>query len=139
MIELTRTTTDHRGPYQVAGPAIIFKDFGEEFVVANLDSGLFYSLNGFAGYLWREMSAGRVCSDIVAPYGSAEADDIREFVATLVSERLIRPADDVRAPADPAPPRPFSTPTLERFDDLQGLLMIDPIHEVSEAGWPLTP
>lgn len=139
MIEQADMTTAHQGTYQVNGPAIIFKDFGEEFVVANLDSGLFYSLNDFAGYVWRELSSGHFISDIVAPYDGAEADEIRNFMATLVSERLIKPADDVRAPAGRPAPRPFSSPTLERFDDLQGLLMIDPIHEVSEAGWPLTP
>jgi hypothetical protein len=25
---------------------------------------------------------------------------------------------------------------MQKFDDLQGLLLVDPIHEASPAGWP---
>jgi hypothetical protein len=32
---------------------------------------------------------------------------------------------------------PFEPPILERFDDMQELLLLDPVHEVSdEEGWP---
>ena len=31
---------------------------------------------------------------------------------------------------------PWSTPALETHDDLQDLLLLDPVHEVTEAGWP---
>jgi hypothetical protein len=30
----------------------------------------------------------------------------------------------------------FAEPVIEEFDDMQGLLLLDPIHDVSEEGWP---
>jgi hypothetical protein len=33
----------------------------------------------------------------------------------------------------------YKPPAIERFDDLEELLVLDPIHEVDEAGWPATP
>ena len=33
---------------------------------------------------------------------------------------------------------PFEKPTLQKFTDMQELLLIDPIHEVDEMGWPRT-
>jgi hypothetical protein len=34
--------------------------------------------------------------------------------------------------------RPFAPPIFERYDDMRDLLTLDPIHEVSEEGWPHT-
>jgi hypothetical protein len=32
----------------------------------------------------------------------------------------------------------FSPPVLQKFSDMQELLLVDPIHEVKAEGWPLT-
>jgi hypothetical protein len=40
------------------------------------------------------------------------------------------------APAAPAAGAVFAPPRLEVFDDLQDLFLVDPIHDVDEAGWP---
>ena len=31
----------------------------------------------------------------------------------------------------------FTEPVLEEFDDLKDLLLLDPVHDVAEAGWPV--
>jgi hypothetical protein len=31
---------------------------------------------------------------------------------------------------------PFAAPSLQAFKDLEGLLLLDPIHEAGEDGWP---
>jgi hypothetical protein len=33
---------------------------------------------------------------------------------------------------------PFEPPVLEQYTDMQDLLLLDPIHEVDEQGWPMT-
>ena len=35
--------------------------------------------------------------------------------------------------------RPFEMPTLEKYTDMQDLVLIDPVHQVDEAGWPRRP
>jgi hypothetical protein len=32
---------------------------------------------------------------------------------------------------------PFPEPLVEHFTDMQDLLLLDPIHDVSEEGWPI--
>ena len=31
----------------------------------------------------------------------------------------------------------FTTPTLEIFSDMQDILLLDPVHDVDERGWPI--
>jgi hypothetical protein len=39
--------------------------------------------------------------------------------------------------ATPAgPPAPFRAPAFQRFTDMHAFLLVDPIHEVDETGWP---
>ncbi len=33
----------------------------------------------------------------------------------------------------------FTNPVLEKFTDMADLLLLDPIHEVDESGWPNKP
>jgi hypothetical protein len=32
--------------------------------------------------------------------------------------------------------RPYSPPKLSAYTDMQELLLLDPVHEVDDAGWP---
>jgi hypothetical protein len=32
----------------------------------------------------------------------------------------------------------FTHPQLQKYTDMQELLLLDPIHEVEESGWPAT-
>ena len=127
--------------YGVAGPGVIMRDFGDELVVANLDTGLFYSLGGSAIALWAWLSEGRTPDEIAAAYaGDAGAPAaIEAFTEQLVAEALLRRHYEAVVPGsfEPLSPRAFDPPVIERFDDLQGLLLVDPIHDVSDQGWPL--
>ena len=33
----------------------------------------------------------------------------------------------------------YVAPTLQKYSDMQDLLLIDPVHEVDETGWPNRP
>jgi hypothetical protein len=124
------------GRYTIAGPGVIMKDFGEETVVANLYTGLFYSLGGSAIELWSWLSEGRTTAEIAAAF-PGESAAVEEFLARLVAEALLKPADTLPAPLPPLTLQAFTPPAMESFDDLQGLLLVDPIHDVSDQGWPI--
>ena len=70
---------------------------------------------------------------------------IQTFVTALLDEDLIEDVEEVDdldrhdAVAGDGERRPFSPPQVQRFDDLQELLLLDPIHDVSDQGWPHTP
>jgi len=64
------------------------------------------------------------------------------FLAELAREGLIvpdsSPAPDSPQPEAPSPedPAAFVSPTLRKYTDMQNLLLLDPVHEVGEGGWP---
>ena len=69
------------------------------------------------------------------------AGQIRRFIDQLVAAGLVVEEDGGQAsPSVAETPAlattPWSTPVLESHDDLQDLLLLDPVHEVTEAGWP---
>ena len=73
--------------------------------------------------------------------GRAEiAAEVERFVEELISEQLIVPTDANGATGseqDLILKTAFNSPTLQKFTDMQELLLVDPIHEVSEEGWPV--
>jgi hypothetical protein len=128
--------------YMVSGPAIIAKDFGDEAIVANLDTGLFYSLGQSGAAVWTGLASGRTLSEIVATLAGADDANagvaVARFIGELVAEGLLKPrAASVDTMWAPRVDADFQAPTIERFDDLQALLLIDPIHDVGEQGWPV--
>ncbi|NJN82952.1 MAG: PqqD family protein [Caldilineaceae bacterium] len=143
--------------YRVNGPKVVHELFDDEAVVVDLDSGNYYSTEGVGALIWQAMLAGQkgeqIVSEVQARY---EADDseaqvaVTQFLESLEGEGLIVAvaADSQPGNGDallglgvaPAGGRlPFAPPLLNRFTDMQDLLLLDPIHEVDESGWPNLP
>jgi hypothetical protein len=133
---------DHR--YTIA-PDVIHEVFDDEVVIADLERGTYYSLGGSGVDAWIGLRdgvpLGRVV-DAIAAASSADAavvgDELRRLVDELVGEGLI----SANGSAEDAAPfsvqrETFTPPTFERFTDMQQLLLLDPIHDVDEAGWPV--
>jgi hypothetical protein len=63
----------------------------------------------------------------------------------LSTEGLVVPLEEDAASPDstnrqPLPePSGFEPPVLEKFTDMQDLILLDPVHEVDERGWPHVP
>jgi hypothetical protein len=128
--------------YVVSGPAIIAKDFGDEAIVANLDTGLFYSLGQSGAAVWTGLISGRTLAEIVALLAGGDDTNasvaVARFIGELVAEGLLKRGEaGVAAMWAPRVDAEFQAPTIEKFDDLQALLLIDPIHDVGEQGWPV--
>jgi hypothetical protein len=68
------------------------------------------------------------------------ADDIGQFIQQLLKQGLIEVSEKVRGTADPVEigkhPWEYQPPALQEYSDVQSLLLLDPIHEVTEVGWP---
>ena len=67
--------------------------------------------------------------------------DIVEFVQNLLKEKLIVHMEEGIAvsdwiPSNGGPLIPYEKPKIETFSDMKDLLLLDPIHDVDETGWP---
>lgn len=133
--------------YAVANANIAHQRVDDEVIVINLLTGAYFSLRTAAADAWDLLIGGTASAEVGATVAARYAvdanqvgSDLAAFVATLVAEGLLgEGAPAQAAPALPAVP-PGATYTgiaLEKFDDMEELLLLDPIHEVDDAGWPI--
>ena len=132
-------------PIAAARPDVIDEVFDGEAVLVHLRTGFYYALSPTGTAFWRLLAPGRspaaIAASVAGATGRDEAEALAAFAAALVAEELAVPAA-VQAEA-PGPDElaeiPAGEPTLQRFDDMQDLLMLDPIHDLDldRDGWPV--
>jgi hypothetical protein len=130
---------------EIAAPECVADDFGGEIVALNLKNGVYFSMRDLAAGLWTDLAAGHpvetVLGTISAHDPSLEAE-AQKVIERLCKESLMRPAATTRDAAMPlavgealAAGR-FSL-ELQVYDDMQDLIMLDPVHDVEiTEGWP---
>ncbi|MGH8559258.1 MAG: PqqD family protein [Methylococcales bacterium] len=129
-------------------PNIVYESFPDEAVVANLDNGLYYSINPVGAQIWELMVLGLSENDIIDYMTGAYSHAAKDYVATSIGNflRQLQQEQIIRVTANRATPLshavfritnvPFEPPCLEKYTDMQDLLLLDPIHDVDERGWP---
>jgi hypothetical protein len=140
--------------YQVNQSKVIFEAFENEMVLINLDSGNYYSFSGSGAFIWDLLAAGSCVTEVVqrlrehfSSDGAEIESSVTAFVQNVVSEGLVLPRNGESAGNEGAKTEAasalkgdrFEPPQLQKFSDMQELLLLDPIHEVDEMGWPHTP
>lgn len=138
--------------FRINEPHVLHQMIDGEVVIIHLDTGNYYSLLKSGADVWSAVAGGAgmrgICAALARKYRTNEenfADAVAGFVARLQSEGLIEALDDAGAAEDlspreeesPAAPPPFEPPLLEKYEDMQDLILLDPVHEVDdEKGWP---
>lgn len=127
--------------FRINSPSVIHETIDDEVVIINLDKGHYYSLDGCGSDVWLGLVGGAAPATIAATFDGDGAEIERavgELVAELEAEGLIvAAAGGDTAPAQPLESgKPFDAPRLQRYSDMEELLLIDPIHEVDAQGWP---
>jgi hypothetical protein len=128
---------------EVATPAVAAEVLQDEVVALNVETGVYFSLRGLAATLWNDLAAGHPAERLAA-LGEAEgvgAAPVESFVAQILGHRLMRPAGRPAASGEPTSltemrgVRPEIV--FEIYEDMQDLILSDPIHDVDPAvGWP---
>jgi hypothetical protein len=130
----------------INSPTVVSEIIDGELVVINLEKGSYYCSLGVGAYLWQCLQQGADLAMIEAavvqafgvPPGRARAD-LESFLGQVRLEGLIRPAGPGEATAAAAPVptgSAYDAPDLKIYSDMQDLLLLDPIHDVSDEGWP---
>lgn len=136
--------------FRVNTPTVTHETIDGEAVIINLDSGNYYSLVDVGSFIWglveKGASASEVQNQVLQTYhGDATEIDrgVQELLAELQQENLIVPVDGAggfdpnQLASNNGHEKPtFSPPLLNKYSDMQELLLLDPIHDVDEAGWP---
>ena len=140
---------DRDAPLRVASANVHSKVFDDEVVVLEMTTGTYFSLRGSGVDVWQlieaNASAARIADTLESRYdapGSEIATAVDALVDELSEAGLIVTDASIEPDGTPlqvAEKAPFAAPEVERFSDMQELLLLDPIHEVDDSGWPHTP
>jgi hypothetical protein len=127
-------------------PMLISKQFDDEVVLANYQSGIYYNLDGTGAQIWLGLKAGKSVDEMVRLFADKTGSQttvidpqVRGFVDQLIAEGIVLPGAPELPEPDwtPTTRGQFASPALQRYDDLRDLLLMDPVHDAGEAGWPL--
>jgi hypothetical protein len=129
-------------------PAVVDEMIDGEVVVIDLRTGSYFSLVESAAVIWASLAARPTHDEVAASLGRVYDADPEQcfavsgaFLDALVGEGLVVQVDGEAAPGAapdlPAVSGPLPAPRLEKFDDMQQLILLDPVHEIDETvGWP---
>jgi hypothetical protein len=139
-----------QGRLQVSGPHVVHDEIDGEVVVINFATGSYYSLTATAVPIWALLRSGATAEEAVAVIEAGFATDghdvaaaVQAFLTELEREGLIAAAptgdgpDGSAVAASPSTAaEPYVAPVVEKFTDMEDLILLDPVHDVSQAGWP---
>jgi Coenzyme PQQ synthesis protein D (PqqD) len=132
--------------YRLNAPQAVAETSGGEAVVINLDRGTYYSIRGTGAVIWDALIRGVPADQIIdnlahsTDLSVTPSADVGDFLTRLIEEDLLTPADTSAEVAyDLQLDQPYAPPVLDKYSDMEALLLLDPIHDVDEAGWPNLP
>jgi hypothetical protein len=143
-------TWDRDSALRIASANIHSKVFDDEVVVLEMSSGTYFSLRGSGVQVWllveKNASAAGIAEALAASHDAPKSEiatAVDALLEELIGAGLIVADPSMERGGDGAQPSertPFRPPEVERFTDMQDLLLLDPIHEVDDiSGWPHTP
>lgn len=130
--------------YRINTPRIIHETLDQETVIIDTETGVYFVAGGSGPTLWAALEHGAsaqvLAEQLAQPTGAQPASllpAVERFLAELSAEQLIvATAESTLSPTAFDGATTFVPPTLQKFTDMENLLLIDPIHEVGDAGWP---
>lgn len=136
--------------FRVNGPNLVSEIIDGEAVIVNLEKGSYYSLAREGADIWSALKDGaserEIVESLLERYNS-ERTNIESALADLVGQLekegvIVEETGESEnghaiGAGSPSAERPvFERPVLHKYTDMEAILMLDPIHEVDETGWP---
>jgi hypothetical protein len=134
--------------FSIRNQQVINETLDNETIIINLETGVYYSLNPMGTLIWKAINAklsfGLISNQLMGKYPEAvEIEGIVEkYIAFLELEQLVEKIDfcetnlrdfEVILQSELSS---YVPPAIEKYEDMQEMLLADPIHEVEEDGWP---
>ena len=134
---------------------VVHETIDGEVILIHMETGFYYSLEGPGSEIWDALVAGsgpdeiarRLRARYMAPPGAIE-DAVSSLAEELCRERLLdgthEPSTNGATVGTPAPDsgdattplEEFRAPVLHRYTDMADFMLVDPIHDVEDSGWP---
>lgn len=113
--------------------------FDGEYIIANLDTGLYYSVQGLGVAILNMLPFSDIENIFKGIQNKFQVEEavLMTFLNELIAEEIIIEEEglaiennwEIHIPEDYIPAK------LNRYADMKDLLLLDPIHDVNEEGW----
>lgn len=134
-------------------PQVVHETIDEEAIILNLNTGNYYSIEWPGTIVWDLISETGNVEGIKNAFLNIEGpkrNDIEQafnsFVTSLLNEELVVTAENGEATSlevDKKTEEEFKKAItkldkliLNKYSDMRDMLLLDPIHDVDEKGWP---
>ena len=128
---------------RVNTPAIVHDLIEDEVIIVHLERGFYYSLSGTSALVWRALDKRYSPEQIsTVLFSLSENTDVSRFILDLQQDDLVVIDDSLQPATDLEELRTLLSVSgkdalkLNRYTDMQEFLLLDPIHDVGENGWP---
>lgn len=128
--------------FAIAHAKIISETLEGETLIIDLSRGLYFSLNRSASIVWQLLTGGVRYEEILHrvselyPASDSILGDIEQFCQSLLNENLlVLSAEAIGATeviVSQVHTYEYATPTMEKHNDLESLLLADPVHEFND-------
>lgn len=132
--------------FAVNTPNIVCEIFDNEVVAVNLDVGIYYSITGWSSRVWQMIQNGLSTEEMIQILSEycVDASNVNKILAKFIQDLLdknliVISTETVRnSSLDLQFEKIDKVPELyiEEFSDMQDILLLDPVHDVDESGWP---
>jgi hypothetical protein len=135
--------------YVVDAAAVVSDVIAGEAVMLHRVSGDYFSTDGVGGLIWEWIGEGQSRGSILDRLNQRFAADPAEietavdaFLTDLVKHKLIREIDGdlgtlTKASFTQQSKSAFAPPILHVYSDIRRMILLDPIHDAAEGGWPV--
>jgi hypothetical protein len=136
-----------KSEFTINTSSVVFERLNGEVIIISNQNGKYYSLGYTASDIWYLIQTSvssslwlKNLADYYQEIPDSAEDEVKKFVDDLLSENLIKSSEaafgELQLLLEDNPRGKWSCPELLIFDDLQDLLLVDPIHDTGEEGWP---
>ena len=137
----------HDRNFRINSNSVSLERLDGEVIIISFASGKFYSAKGSGADVLSLLKAGLSSRSIIqmlsVHYSTFEYDHsgLDVFISSLLVEEIIEEtketieSETIQLPNDLARSL-WSKPELLIHDEIHGLLLVDPIHETNDEGWP---
>ncbi len=123
---------------------VVHETVDGEVVIVDLANGVYFSTDGVGAAVWGLLAAGTSLqwlsewAKAAFPTQPEAAEEVSMFVRQVHAQNLlVESADAEGGDLSADGPPIYATPTLQAFNDMESLLLLDPIHDVEpDKGWP---
>lgn len=121
---------------------VVHERIEDEIIIIDLESGIYYNLVDTAAELWAALVNGATREQLGQAFARrypGQEKTLEPYLDELLAAEILALESQASPPADfelPEAARPFTAPKLTSHTNMSDLLLLDPIHDVDDDGWP---